>query len=138
MPRKSDALRGLQTLGVRLERLESSTLRVANWLATQPDIKAVFHPALASCPGHKFWQRDFTGSASVFSILFRREVDPEQVEAFVDSLRLFKIGFSWGGATALAILYPKLDRPGKDYDGRLVRLNIGLEEPCDLIDYLRT
>jgi cystathionine beta-lyase len=127
------ALRGLQTLGVRLERLESSTLRVANWLAEHPDIKAVFHPALASCPGHKFWQRDFTGSASVFSILFRREVDPGQVEAFVDSLRLFKIGFSWGGATALAILYPKLDRPGRDYDGRLVRLNIGLEEPCDLI-----
>ncbi|UVK49663.1 cystathionine beta-lyase (plasmid) [Mesorhizobium sp. AR02] len=127
------ALRGLQTLGVRLERLESSTLQVANWLVAQPGIEAVFHPALPSCPGHKFWQRDFTGSASVFSILFCREVDPGQVEAFVDSLRLFKIGFSWGGTTALAILYPKLDRPGKDYDGRLVRLNIGLEEPCDLI-----
>ncbi|BAB54535.1 cystathionine beta-lyase [Mesorhizobium japonicum] len=127
------ALRGLQTLGVRLERLESSTLQVANWLVAQPGIEAVFHPALPSCPGHKFWQRDFTGSASVFSILFRREVDPGQVEAFVDSLRLFKIGFSWGGTTALAILYPKLDRLGKDYDGRLVRLNIGLEEPCDLI-----
>jgi len=119
MPRKSDALRGLQTLGVRLERLESSTLRVANWQATQPDIKAVFHPALASCPGHKFWQRDFTGSTSVFSILFRREVDPGQVEAFVDSLRLFKIGFSWGGATALAILTRSSTYPGRTMTGAL-------------------
>ncbi|MBR0684330.1 cystathionine beta-lyase [Bradyrhizobium manausense] len=127
------ALRGLQTLGVRLERLEASTLQVARWLAEQPDIEAVFHPGLPSCPGHELWQRDFTGSASVFSILFGREIDPSQVEAFVDNLKLFKIGFSWGGVTALAILYPKLDRPGKDYGGRLVRLNIGLEEPCDLI-----
>ena len=127
------ALRGLQTLGVRLERLEASTLEVARWLVAQPDIEAVFHPALPSCPGHATWQRDFTGSASVFSILFGPKVPPIQLEAFIDSLKLFKIGFSWGGVTSLAILYPRVDRPGKDYGGRLVRLNVGLEEPCDLI-----
>ena len=127
------ALRGLQTLGVRLERLEASTLEVARWLVAQPGIEAVFHPALPSCPGHATWQRDFTGSASVFSILFEPKVAPIQIEAFIDSLKLFKIGFSWGGVTSLAILYPKVDRPGKDYGGRLVRLNVGLEEPCDLI-----
>ncbi len=127
------ALRGLQTLGVRLERLEASALEVARWLASRPGIEAVLHPALASCPGHEHWKRDFTGSASVFSILFDSRFSASQVEKFVDSLKLFKIGFSWGGVTSLAVIYPSLDRPGSDYGGRLVRLNVGLEEPEDLI-----
>lgn len=130
------ALRGLQTLGVRLERLEASALEIARWLAGRPEIDAVFHPALPSCPGHEFWRRDFTGSASVFSILFKSCFTAAHVESFVDSLQMFKIGFSWGGVTSLAILYPNLDRPGQDYGGRLVRLNIGLEEPTDLIEDL--
>lgn len=127
------ALRGLQTLGVRLERLEASTLTVARWLAERPGIARVLHPALPSCSGHEYWKRDFQGSASVFSILFDKRFTPAQVAAFVDSLTLFKIGMSWGGVTSLAIVYPNLDRPGQDYGGRLVRLNIGLEEPADLI-----
>ena len=60
-------------------------------------------------------------------------MSPDRVEAFVDSLRLFKIGMSWGGVTSLAILYPRLQRPDNDYAGRLVRLNVGLEDPNDLI-----
>ena len=131
------ALRGLQTLGVRLERLEKSTLEVASWLDLQHEIASVLHPAFPSCPGHEFWKRDFSGSASVFSILFKSDISANQVGAFVDRLRLFKIGFSWGGVTALAVRYPELDRPGKDYGGRLVRLNIGLEEPADLIADLK-
>lgn len=127
------ALRGLQTLGVRLERLEASALEVASWLAARPGIETVLHPALASCPGHEWWKRDFTGSASVFSILFESHFSASQVEKFVDSLELFKIGFSWGGVTSLAVIYPSLDRPGRGYGGRLVRLNVGLEEPGDLI-----
>jgi cystathionine beta-lyase len=127
------ALRGLQTLGVRLERLEASALEVASWLAARPGIETVLHPALASCPGHEWWKRDFTGSASVFSILFESHFSASQVEKFVDSLELFKIGFSWGGVTSLAVIYPSLDRPGRGYGGRLVRLNVGLEEPEDLI-----
>ncbi len=127
------ALRGLLTLGVRLARLEQSTLTVARWIAAQPGIATVFHPALPSCPGHELWRRDFQGSASVFSILFDPRFTSKQVGAFVDDLQLFKIGMSWGGATSLALVYPNLDRPGKDYAGRLVRLNIGLEEPDDLI-----
>lgn len=126
------ALRGLQTLGVRLAHLEASTLKVAQWLAAQPGVKTVFHPALPSCPGHQFWKRDFTGSASVFSILFDTRYTAGQVGAFVDGLKLFKIGMSWGGVTSLALVYPNLDRP-QDYAGRLVRLNVGLEEPEDLI-----
>jgi cystathionine beta-lyase len=128
------ALRGLQTLGVRLERLEKSTLEVARWLAQQPHIiTTVLHPALESCPGHEHWRRDFTGSSSIFSIIFDAKFTRDQVFAFADRLRLFKIGFSWGGVTSLVIVYPNLERPGRDYGGRLVRLNVGLEEPADLI-----
>ena len=127
------ALRGLQTLGVRLEALERTTLGVAKWLAEQPEIEAVLHPALPSCPGHARWKRDFTGSASIFSILFDPRFTPEQVNAFVDGLNLFKIGFSWGGVTSLAIAYPSLDRLDKKQAGGIVRLNIGLEDSSDLI-----
>ena len=127
------ALRGLQTLALRLEQLEKSTLQVAHWLADHPKIQAVFHPALASCPGHDVWKRDFTGSTSVFSIWFTDDVSPTQVEAVIDSLELFQIGLSWGGVNSLAIVYPDVERPGQDYAGRLVRLNIGLEHTDDLI-----
>ena len=131
------ALRGLQTLALRLEQLEKSTLQVAHWLADHPKIQAVFHPALASCPGHDVWKRDFTGSTSVFSIWFTDDVSPTQVEAVIDSLELFQIGLSWGGVNSLAIVYPDVERPGQDYAGRLVRLNIGLEHTDDLIRDLK-
>jgi cystathionine beta-lyase len=131
------ALRGLQTLALRLEQLEKSTLQVAHWLADHPKIQAVFHPALASCPGHDVWERDFTGSTSVFSIWFKDDVSPTQVEAIIDSLELFQIGLSWGGVNSLAIVYPDVERPGQDYAGRLVRLNIGLEHTDDLIRDLK-
>ena len=130
------ALRGLQTLALRLEQLERSTLKVAHWLDDHPKIEAVFHPALASCPGHDIWKRDFAGSTSVFSILFKQDVDPLSVAAFLDALDLFHIGLSWGGVHSLAVVYPRLERPGRDYSGRLVRLNIGLEQVDDLIEDL--
>jgi cystathionine beta-lyase len=131
------ALRGLQTLALRLEQLERSTLKVAHWLDLHPKIEAVFHPAFASCPGHDIWKRDFTGSTSVFSILFKQDVDPLSVAAFLDALDLFHIGLSWGGIHSLAVVYPRLERPGRDYSGRLVRLNIGLEQVDDLIEDLK-
>jgi cystathionine beta-lyase len=127
------ALRGMQTLGVRLERFEKSTLQIARWLAAHPHIQTVLHPALASCRGHQYWQRDFTGSSSVFSIVFEERFTRTQVMAFTDALKLFKIGFSWGGVTSLVVGFPDIDRPGQNYGGRLVRLNVGLEEPADLI-----
>jgi cystathionine beta-lyase len=130
------ALRGLQTLAVRLEKLEASTLEVACWCAEQPAIETVLHPALPSCPGHELWKRDFTGSSSIFSIVFDRRYSPEQVNGFVDSLKMFGIGWSWGGTHSLAMAYPGLERPSGDYAGRIVRLNIGLEEPVDLIEDL--
>jgi len=131
------ALRGLQTLAVRLDQLESSTLMVARWLAEQDNIDTVLHPALPSCPGHAHWLRDFTGSASVFSVLFKDGASAHQVVTFLEALTIFKLGLSWGGVTSLAVVYPALDRPGKNYGGRLVRFNIGLENPDDLITDLK-
>lgn len=131
------ALRGLQTLGVRLARLEASTLAVARWLAEHPAIGSVRHPALPSCPGHEHWKRDFVGSSSVFSVIFAERFGAEQVAEFIDALELFKIGFSWGGVTSLVVGYPNLSRPGENFGGRVVRFNIGLEEPEDLIADLR-
>ncbi|MBS0374720.1 MAG: cystathionine beta-lyase [Proteobacteria bacterium] len=130
------ALRGLQTLGVRLERLESSALAVATWLKARPEVESVLHPALPECPGHECWKRDFTGSASVFSFVFRPQVPSARIASFVDALTLFAKGFSWGGTASLVMVYPTLKRPDRDFGGRLVRLNIGLEEPEDLIQDL--
>jgi cystathionine beta-lyase len=127
------ALRGMKTLGIRLERLEKSALEIALWLSRHPHVKNVLHPALPSCAGHEHWRRDFTGSSSIFSIVFDERFTADQAIAFADRLTLFKIGFSWGGVTSLVIVYPNLDRPGRNYGGRLVRLNVGLEEPADLI-----
>ncbi|MDH4065799.1 MAG: cystathionine beta-lyase [Acidobacteriota bacterium] len=130
------ALRGLQTLGVRLERLERSTLTVARWLKDRPEVVLVLHPALPDCPGHAIWARDFTGSASVFSIVLRDDWTAARTARFVDALRLFRIGFSWGGVTSLVMAYLDLPRLGARRE-RLVRLNVGLEEPADLIEDLR-
>ncbi len=126
------ALRGLATLDVRLKALEKSTLKVAQWLKQRSDVSLVLHPAFDDCPGHAIWKRDFTGSASLFSIIFS-DWTAAQVETFVDSLRLFKIGYSWGGVVSLVMAYPHLMRPTPDQGTRLVRLNIGLEDPADLI-----
>ncbi|MEM9583019.1 MAG: cystathionine beta-lyase [Pseudomonadota bacterium] len=131
------ALRGLQTLPVRLEALEAAALKVAHWLVDQPLVDKVFHPALPSCPGHNIWTRDFVGSTSVFSFTFHDQVTPEQAISFVNALKIFKIGMSWGGVNSLAVIYPDFDRPDVDFAGRIVRLNVGLEAPDDLIGDLR-
>ena len=126
------ALRGLQTLGVRLDRFEISALVVAEWLSRRAEIATVLHPAMPSCPGHATWLRDFGGSSSVFSIVFDRRFTREAVVRFVDALNLFEIGYSWGGVTSLAMPFD-VRRTYRAYDGVLVRLNIGLETPADLI-----
>jgi len=128
------ALRGLQTLGVRLEAIEKSALAIAKWLAGRAEVEKVLHPALESCPGHEFWKRDFLGSSGVFSIVFKPGPSQEQVFAFVDALKLFKIGYSWAGVTSLAVAYDIGKLPGRPpYEHRIVRFSIGLESTEDLI-----
>ena len=132
------ALRGLQTLAVRLSAIEHSAMQVAKWLADCPEVELVLHPALSSCPGHEFWKRDFLGSSGVFSVVFKEGPTQEQVYAFVDGLKLFKIGYSWAGVTSLAVAYDIGRFPGRPpYDHRIVRLNIGLESTDDLIADLK-
>ena len=131
------ALRGMKTLAVRLSAIESSAIAIAQWLSARPEIERVLHPALESCPGHEFWKRDFLGSSGVFSIVFEPGPTQQQVHAFVDALKLFQVGYSWGGVTSLAVAYNIGRIPGRPpYDHRIVRLNIGLEATDDLIQDL--
>jgi cysteine-S-conjugate beta-lyase len=128
------ALRGLQTLAVRLSAIETSGLSIARWLHSRPEVEAVLHPALPSCPGHEFWKRDFLGSSGVFSLVFKHGPTQQQVHAFVDALKLFRVGYSWGGVASLAVAYNIGRIPGRPpYEHRIVRLNIGLEATDDLI-----
>jgi cysteine-S-conjugate beta-lyase len=127
------ALRGMKTMAVRLKAVEQSALALAQWLSRRPEIELVLHPALPSCPGHELWKRDFTGSSGLFSIVFRQQFSKEQVLAFVDALQLFKIGYSWGGVTSLAMTYDLQSPKRPAYGSRLVRLYTGLEAIEDLI-----
>jgi cystathionine beta-lyase len=129
------ALRGLRTLGVRLDRHQQSALTVARWLRERPEVRRVMHPALEDDPGHAIWRRDFTGSSGLFSIVLQ-PVSDAAVRALLDTLELFGMGFSWGGYESLVILfdcagYRTATRwaPG----GPTLRFHIGLEDPGDLI-----
>lgn len=130
------ALRGLRTLDVRMKAIDAAGREVAGWLADQPQVKRVLHPAFASCPGHRFWKRDYSGAAGLFGVIFHPCPD-EDVRAFVDALHHFGIGVSWGGYESL-VLPVKPSRTASHWDeaGQLVRFNIGLEDTQTLIDDL--
>jgi cystathionine beta-lyase len=131
------ALRGMRTLAVRLKHIEASALRIARWLGERPEIERVLHPAIEGSPGHEIWRRDFSGSAGVFSIVFKPPATKAEVLQFVDGLELFEIGYSWGGVASLAVAYDFQRAQGRpDYGHRIVRLNIGLEDTEDLIEDL--
>jgi cystathionine beta-lyase len=126
------ALRGMKTLAVRLKAVEQTALALAQWLSQREEIELVLHPALPSCPGHEFWKRDFTGATGLFSIVFKPKFSKEQVLAFVDALKLFQIGYSWGGVNSLVITYDIQSAKRPAYGSRLVRLYTGLESIEDL------
>jgi cystathionine beta-lyase len=128
------AIRGMRTLEVRLKRQEQSALEVARWLDGRPQVQRVLHPALPHDPGHALWKRDFLGSSGLFAI----ELQPcsrAQLAAFLDGLEYFSLGYSWGGYESLVV--PANLRGARSVKpwtgGPLVRLNIGLEDPQDLI-----
>jgi len=128
------ASRGLRTLSIRMKAHEESALQIAKWLQTQPDVAAVFHPALPECPGHAIWKRDFTGASGLFSFIHKG--DTATAAVFVDALDLFGIGYSWGGFESLALpVQPEKYRSAVAWekDGTLIRLQIGLEDAEDLI-----
>lgn len=130
-------LRSLPHMAIRYAAQDKVAREVAAWCQQQKAIEAVLHPALASAPGHAIWKRDFTGAASLFSIVFKAEVSQNDIDAFVDALQYFHIGFSWGGAVSLAVPFKASElHASYHYKGGLVRLYIGLEAQEDLINDL--
>ena len=125
--------RGLRTMAVRLKQHEAGALEIARWLAQRPEVATVLHPALPSCPGHEFFVRDFKGSSGLFAFALKGGTEASRA-AFIDALRLFGIGFSWGGFESLAVTAdPRRVLGVPDHGGALVRLHIGIEDPVDLI-----
>jgi cystathionine beta-lyase len=128
-------LRGLRTLPTRLARHGESGLAVAAWLRQRPEVVEVFHPALPGASGHELWKRDYAGACGLFAFALRPGPE-EAVNAFLDELTLFGLGFSWGGFESLAVSCDHQFRTRqvkRDYGGPMIRLHIGLEHPDDLI-----
>jgi len=127
-------LRGLPTMKLRFEAHDRSAREIATWLKSRSEMTHILHPAFDDCPGHATWKRDFTGAGGLFSALFDSRFTEAQTDHFIDSLKLFKIGYSWGGANSLAVPYRiAAMRSHWPHQGQLVRLNIGLEDTRDLI-----
>ena len=135
-------VRGLRTLGIRLKQHEENSIKVAQWLAQQPEVKAVYHPALPSCPGHVFFQRDFLGASGLFSFELKQKLTQQQLEAFMDHFELFTMAYSWGGFESLILcnqpeeiakIRPNISRK---LEGTLIRIHVGLEDVDDLIEDL--
>jgi cystathionine beta-lyase len=127
-------LRGLPSMKLRFDAHDAGARKIAAWLKNRPEISKVLHPAFEDCPGHEFWRRDFTGAGGLFSVLFDPKFTEEQTDRFVDSLELFGLGYSWGGANSLVMPY-RIQGMRRNWPdaGLLVRFNIGLEDTADLI-----
>jgi len=128
-------LRGLRTLPTRLARHQASATAIARWLHARPEVKEVIYPALPGSRGHELWQRDFTGASGLFSIVLQ-PVAKARIDAMLDGMRLFAMGWSWGGFESLIIpIYPERARTATQWEagGPCLRLAIGLEDPEDLI-----
>ena len=128
-------LRGLRTLEVRLDRHQASAMEMAEWLQGRPEVEAVLHPALPSFAGHELWKRDFTGSTGLFSIVLK-ERRRGRLAAMLDGLKLFGMGYSWGGYESLAVPfdpahYRTATKP-RHAGCSCIRLHIGLEAVADL------
>jgi cystathionine beta-lyase len=128
------ALRGARTMGVRLAHQERAGLEIARWLQGRPEVQRILHPALPEDPGHAIWKRDFTGACSLFAAVFQPCYSEADIFRFVNNLRMFGIGASWGGYESLALpTQPSIKRSvTRPLPGPAVRLHIGLEEVAEL------
>jgi len=129
------ALRGLRTLALRLERHTASALTIATWLRERPEVAEVIFPALPGARGHELWRRDFTGACGLFGVVLK-PVSKARVDAMLDGMRFFKMGFSWGGFESLILpIDPNRVRTATRFEahGPCLRLHVGLEAVEDLI-----
>ena len=126
--------RGLKTMNVRLQQHQQNALEVAHWLQGRDDVARVLHPALEDDPGHELWKRDMGGSSGLFGFVLMGKTR-EESRAFLDALKLFGLGYSWGGFESLAVLPNLEDRTiaRAPTDGTIIRLQIGLEDVSDII-----
>lgn len=129
------ALRGLRTAGVRLRQHQATALELANWLAQRREVARVLYPALPSDPGHKLWKRDCTGASGLFSFVLKSGIQKRAVDALLDGMELFSMGFSWGGFESLLVpVYPQHLRTAAHWqEGPTLRVHAGLEDLGDLI-----
>jgi cysteine-S-conjugate beta-lyase len=129
-------LRGIHTLDVRLERHMKNAIHVAEWLRSREEVETVLYPALSNAPGHDIWKRDFKGASGLFSVVLK-PCKEEAVEAFLDHLTLFGMGYSWGGFESLCVPFaPHRTATTWTAPGPCLRFHIGLESPDDLISDL--
>ncbi|ERF79393.1 cystathionine beta-lyase [Gallibacterium anatis] len=131
--------RGIRTLALRLQQQGESSIKIAQWLAQQPQVKTVYHPALPSCPGHEFFMRDFSGASGLFSFELNKRLNDQEVAEFLDHFNLFSMAYSWGGYESLILvnqpeeiakIRPNIERK---LSGSLVRIHVGLEASEELI-----
>ena len=129
------ALRGVRTMALRLKHQFAASLDVAAWFEAQPQVSRVVHPGLPSHPQHALFQRDFTGGASLFGVVFQAHYTQPDLFRFIDGLALFGIGASWGGYESLAIPstgFITRSAGTGDFGGQMARIHIGLEDVADL------
>jgi cysteine-S-conjugate beta-lyase len=136
-------LRSLATLPLRYAAQDAAGRELALWLATRPEVVQMLHPAFESSPGHAHWKKSCTAAAGLFSVMLQPRYTQQQVDAFVDGLKLFKIGFSWAGPVSLVVPYnlglvrSEAAASQPHLRGHLVRFSMGFEAVADLITDLQ-
>ena len=129
------ALRGLRTLGPRLETHSKNAFSIATWLTQRSGVKRVLYPPLENDPGHKIWKRDYTGGSGLFGVIFQKINDQNDFYNMINNLNYFSIGYSWGGfeSLILPVMHPPRTASPWTEDGYLVRIHAGLENVDDLL-----
>jgi cystathionine beta-lyase len=128
--------RGLRTLAVRLKTHMETGMRLAEWIARQPEVERVLHPALPDDPGHVLWKRDFLGACGLFGVVLKAGISEKAQAAMIDGLELFGIGASWGGFESLVVpFHPQDIRSATKWPhaGPCFRVHAGLENRDDLL-----
>ena len=134
-------IRGLRTLSLRLEKHQENTLKVIKWMTKQKKITKILYPYKTSSKEYKLWKKYYSGASGLLSIIIKSK-SKSSVYKFVNSLKLFGIGYSWGGYSSLAVYNHPTEMGERRYftldkNHHLLRLHVGLEDPKDIINDLK-